>query len=1003
MKHIKKFLAMLMAASIIVVSTCAGTMPAQGNSEVDVSKEQVNEVSALAAADNRIPLSVLDVAQWDAPNNNNNTILHGTEGAVATFDADVATCWKQGGNNIVIDLGGWYDVSEISLVQMTSGPGNTFAVYGSGNSADLQTLALDDQSRASVFCLYSDKAGANGIMTNTKRDLNINSTTATSAAALKNIRYLKVWRGNQLFDIKVFGSLVTEATDKRIPLTESMLIGHSAGKNGTYMVDGAIPGKYWNESPAAGVQPYILLDLGAYYKLSDFKVFHLKQTVSYDLYAGREVDTLAKCGTVDVSAFGAYPCKVSLDIPVRYVKLVKTTDPWMQTMELCLYGKAQGALTYHDVTFDSRNGAANTTVKVESGKTIGESFPANPVNGNYGFMGWYYKDSSGQEQQLTSTTVISEKIDAYAKWQIVHTVTFMNGANIHATVKNVADGVAIGSTLIPPSPSWADESFIFGGWFSNVGGIEVPFNADTVVTADVTVNAKWNALIPSAEYFDISRCVYINNNELLPVAPATTAKSIACLFDGILFNQNTGLYNIDAEGNKDVVIDLGGYYNLSNIMLACTSKGGVATLRVAENYSEAIKGGGQVVISYTSGLPEWYSAPSTTAYSNIRYLILNKNWNGACELKLYGARTDRAIKNYTVSFATNGGTAVAPIQVEEHHYLTLPASPTKEGLHFIDWYTDNNFLNIFDQTQAISSDLTLYARYSPKVPINAELDNIVITGGISGTGKNIACLFDGDYVKGYGIKDSDTLVVDLKRECNLTRMLITIYNYGTGGKPFVVRLSQNADFTNAATVNIFRTGSAQDAEKKSYDIFMCNVDASNVRYVEIKAPVADRGVMGLAELEFYGDVVGSSGIRPVTFDLNGGTGTPPPTKEYLQGASVDLPKTVDASKYRHSFIGWALTPSATQALASYEMGANPVTFYAVWQEEPKYTLTLDLGTGYTQEYTDFTGTIVSLPSQMQRSGYLFDAWYDAEGKPFSGNKYTISACNITLTARWNYI
>ncbi|MEG1887720.1 MAG: hypothetical protein RR177_06275, partial [Oscillospiraceae bacterium] len=290
-----------------------------------------------------VPLSILDVVKWEVPNNNNDTMINAKEGAAATFDADAATCWKRGGNHIIIDLGDWYDISKVGIVQMTAGAGNVFAVYGSANIADIEALGIDDASRGSAFCLYSDKAGADKIPTNAKRNLDINSNTATSANALKNVRYLKVWRGNQLFDFKVYGDIVAAATDKRIPLTESMMVD-SSHENAKAMLDGKLSGEYWNASSNDGSEVYMLVDLGAYYKLSDFKIFNHRNDVSYDFYAGNDLNALVKCGTVSAGAFGAYPGKVSLDIPVRYVKLVKTSTVWMQTLELCVYGKFDRAV-----------------------------------------------------------------------------------------------------------------------------------------------------------------------------------------------------------------------------------------------------------------------------------------------------------------------------------------------------------------------------------------------------------------------------------------------------------------------------------------------------------------------------------------------------------------------------------------------------------------------------------------------------------------------------------
>ncbi|MDR0721831.1 MAG: InlB B-repeat-containing protein, partial [Treponema sp.] len=43
---------------------------------------------------------------------------------------------------------------------------------------------------------------------------------------------------------------------------------------------------------------------------------------------------------------------------------------------------------------------------------------------------------------------------------------------------------------------------------------------------------------------------------------------------------------------------------------------------------------------------------------------------------------------YTVTFNTNGGTAVDAVQVEEGKTLTKPGAPAKTGYTFSAWYRD---------------------------------------------------------------------------------------------------------------------------------------------------------------------------------------------------------------------------------------------------------------------------------------------------------------------------
>ncbi len=68
----------------------------------------------------------------------------------------------------------------------------------------------------------------------------------------------------------------------------------------------------------------------------------------------------------------------------------------------------------------------------------------------------------------------------------------------------------------------------------------------------------------------------------------------------------------------------------------------------------------------------------------------------------------------TVTFDSNGGSAVAPItNVTAGATVTLPAAPTRSGFTFNGWYTDNTtFANAFTSAAAVKADVTVYAKWT---------------------------------------------------------------------------------------------------------------------------------------------------------------------------------------------------------------------------------------------------------------------------------------------------
>ena len=67
------------------------------------------------------------------------------------------------------------------------------------------------------------------------------------------------------------------------------------------------------------------------------------------------------------------------------------------------------------------------------------------------------------------------------------------------------------------------------------------------------------------------------------------------------------------------------------------------------------------------------------------------------------------INQYTITFVTDGGTAVAPITQDYGTAVTAPAAPTKVGYTFAGWYKD---VQAYNNTTMPAEDITLTAKWS---------------------------------------------------------------------------------------------------------------------------------------------------------------------------------------------------------------------------------------------------------------------------------------------------
>ena len=79
---------------------------------------------------------------------------------------------------------------------------------------------------------------------------------------------------------------------------------------------------------------------------------------------------------------------------------------------------------------------------------------------------------------------------------------------------------------------------------------------------------------------------------------------------------------------------------------------------------------------------------------------------------------------YTVTFNSNGGSAVPSQSVASGGKAAQPADPTKDGFVFAGWYTDAALNNAYDFNRNVTAGITLYAKWTevqgvmPELPVN---------------------------------------------------------------------------------------------------------------------------------------------------------------------------------------------------------------------------------------------------------------------------------------------
>ena len=77
-----------------------------------------------------------------------------------------------------------------------------------------------------------------------------------------------------------------------------------------------------------------------------------------------------------------------------------------------------------------------------------------------------------------------------------------------------------------------------------------------------------------------------------------------------------------------------------------------------------------------------------------------------------GTKLIFSLKTYTVTFNSNGGSAVASATVEHGSTVAKPAAPTRSGYTFGGWYSDEGLTTVYDFSASVTGDITLYAKWT---------------------------------------------------------------------------------------------------------------------------------------------------------------------------------------------------------------------------------------------------------------------------------------------------
>ncbi len=175
--------------------------------------------------------------------------------------------------------------------------------------------------------------------------------------------------------------------------------------------------------------------------------------------------------------------------------------------------------------------------------------------------------------------------------------------------------------------------------------------------------------------------------------------------------------------------------------------------------------------------------------------------------------------------------------------------------------------------------------------------------------------------------------------------------------------------------------------------------------------------MGSANVNLYA-VWSQKHVYNVIYIANGATGgsVPSDNNNYLQGATVTISYNAgNLVRTGYTFIGWNTkadgTGSAFAGGSTFTMGSANVNLYAVWTQNPTYTVTYvatgTSGSAPTDGNNYIQGasvTVLGNNGGMVNPGYYFAGWNtkaDGTGTAYTGGSiFTMGSSGITFYAIW---
>ena len=340
------------------------------------------------------------------------------------------------------------------------------------------------------------------------------------------------------------------------------------------------------------------------------------------------------------------------------------------------------------------------------------------------------------------------------------------------------------------------------------------------------------------------------------------------------------------------------------------------------------------------------------------------------------------IKTFTVTYNTDGGSAVAPVTQNWNTALTAP-STTKVGYNFLGWYKDGVAFDF--ATEKLTEDMTLTAMWDAiEYSITYALDGGYLSN------KPTSYTVESAFTLGTPTK-SNYEFLGWTYEGQSTPVLTVTVPKGTMGDLHFVAHFRIKTFTVTFKTN---GGSAIEPITLAYGslipVPVCAKEGYTLQYWTKNGYSAWDFTTNKVTGDITLEAIWKVNSYTVTFDANGGTAVAPVTQSY--GTKLAAPVS---EREGARLLGWYNGDTPWNFDTDTLM--QDMTLVAKWEIlYVKVTLNANDGSTPTTFTQDF-GTHLTAP-EITREGYTLLGWFSGDA-PWDFATDTLTE-NVTLIARW---